>query len=106
MKSLVRCHAWRQRWLVGIHRRFDYDRPWWRQRLLHTPSSILGNTRASGGPGIATRHERGRLLVAHLDESNTVAAFTKSLFHSVDAVAGKTEYGIDPPLDEPVYEQV
>ena len=56
--------------------------------------------------GVAARHERGGLLVAHLDEADQLLAFPQRLDDAVDAVPGQPEDGVHPPVDQVLHQNV
>ena len=51
---------------------------------------------------VAARHERRRLFVTDLNESDLVLAFAQRLHDSVDSVARKAKNDGHPPFDETV----
>ena len=59
-----------------------------------------------GELGVAAGHERGGLLVPHLDEADLVLVRAQRLHDAVDAVAGQAEDSVDSPVDEALYEDV
>src|SRR5258707_593886 len=68
--------------------------------------SRQANAEASGVFGVGARHERGRLLVAHLDEADFVLPLAKRFNDAVDAVSEEAEHDFDTPILKRVNEDV
>jgi hypothetical protein len=49
---------------------------------------------------VGTRGQRGRLLVADVDEADLVGVRAQCFHHAVDPVARKPEHNVDPPFDQ------
>jgi len=60
----------------------------------------------AGVLGVAARHERGGLLMAHLDEADQLLALPQRLDDAVDAVSRDTEDGIHSPVDQVLHQDV
>jgi len=56
--------------------------------------------------GVAASHERGGLLVAHLDEADFLLLLAQRLHDSVDAVTGQPEDHFDTPFHEHFHQNV
>ena len=63
------------------------------------PGGREADAQLAGELGVAAGHERGRFLVAHLDEADLVLALAQRLHDPVDAVAGQAEDDLDAPVD-------
>jgi hypothetical protein len=90
------------------------DRLMVESRIIETIQKMYGawagscqaNTDLTGEFGMRARHERGHLLVPHLDEVELVAGAVERRYDSSNAVARKSENSTDTPFRKAFEEEI
>src|SRR6266540_4828607 len=70
------------------------------------PGGRKADAEAASVLGVAAGRESRRLLMAHLDELQSLLIRSQGLEDAVDAVAWKPEDGIDAPFDQALDQQI
>jgi len=58
------------------------------------------HAQAASGLRLAARHNRGRFLVAYMNEADLVLMDAAGFHDTIDPVAGQAEDRVDPPIDQ------
>src|SRR5579872_3664888 len=83
-------------------------------RIIETIQKVYGawagsrqaNTDLAGEFGMGARHERGHLLVPHLNEVEQVASAVERRYNSGNTVARKPENSTDIPFRKALQEEI